>query len=83
MLYEHIGKDQSKIPTCKLHEDGIRVTKIEIQDRDGRGMPYRQGSSNHRDERKTCTLMVQTKEHNHNKHTGYIMSEDLGNIEEA
>eukprot|EP00972_Heterocapsa_arctica_P098444 14527305-Heterocapsa_arctica.AAC.1 len=41
MLYEHIDKCQSKIPTCQLHEDGIRATKTEIQNSDGRGMSYR------------------------------------------
>eukprot|EP00972_Heterocapsa_arctica_P087892 12961588-Heterocapsa_arctica.AAC.1 len=44
LLYEHIDKCQSKIPTCKLHEDGIRITKSEIQYRDRRGMPYRHES---------------------------------------
>eukprot|EP00972_Heterocapsa_arctica_P108696 16005628-Heterocapsa_arctica.AAC.1 len=48
MLYEHIAKCQSKIPTCKLHEEGIRVTQTEIQHKYRRGMSDRRESSNNR-----------------------------------
>eukprot|EP00972_Heterocapsa_arctica_P063865 9422648-Heterocapsa_arctica.AAC.1 len=78
-----MGKGQSKIPPCKWHEDGIGCTKIDIQDREGRGMPYRHGSSKNRGEHKQSTLMVQTRERNKNKQIGYIMFEDLGTKDDA
>eukprot|EP00972_Heterocapsa_arctica_P076301 11256617-Heterocapsa_arctica.AAC.1 len=83
MLYEHIGKGQSKIPACELHEDRIRIITLEIQGRDGRGVSYRHGSSTNSGGHKQRTLMVQTKEHNKHNHIGYIMFEDLGNKEDA
>eukprot|EP00972_Heterocapsa_arctica_P113961 16439974-Heterocapsa_arctica.AAC.1 len=57
MLHEHIGKCQNEIPTSKLHEDSIRITKSEIQYRDIIYMPYWHGSSTSGNETEHYTLM--------------------------